>query len=134
MKLIEICTDVENFPLTEMANLRPDETGLNYIIWIGRIGGQHGPRVKVSNIKGKWRENNNFVLSIDHTEPKEKSKPETIKIPNEDVKQVKKWITSNYDDLMLLWWMFERNASHVKDEDTGIMLSMDDIFDRLQKV
>jgi len=134
MKLTEICTDVDNYPLFEMANLRPNETGLEYVIWIGRIGGQHGPRVKVSNIKGRWRETNYFVLSIDNKDPKLMSNPDAVKIPNDDVKQVKKWIISNYDDLMLLWWMFERNASHVKDEDTGEVLSMDDVFDRLQKV
>lgn len=135
MKLIEIDSSIpDHYPLNEMANLRSDETGLAYTIWIGRIGGNNGPRVKVSNIKGKWRENDNFVLSIDPNNPEIKSKPETVKISNSDVNQVKKWITTNYDDLMTLWWMFEKNQTRVKMEETNEILTMDDIFDRLQKV
>jgi hypothetical protein len=135
MKLIEVDSGIiDHYPLNEMANLRSDETGLAYTIWIGRVEGNHGPIVKVSNIQGKWKENDNFVLSIEPNNPEIKSKPETVKISSNDVTQVKKWIITNYDDLMVLWWMFERNQTQVKVEETDEILTMDDFFDRLQKV
>lgn len=134
MKLQELFVQIDHFPLVEMANLRSDETGLVHVIWIGRIGGQHGPRIKVSNVKGKWRENDNFVLSVDEKEPQLKSNKDDVKIDKFDLEQIKKWIVLNYDDLMLLWYMFERNVSQAKDEDTELIFTMDDVFDRLKKV
>jgi hypothetical protein len=120
-------------PLLEMANLYSHETGLEYGIWIGKIGGQHGPRLKVSNVKGRWRANDNFTISIEE-EPKLKSKREYMKIPMYDYNQVVKWIQINFDRLMTLWWMFEHNAVEVYDEESEKSIKMDDIFDELEKV
>jgi hypothetical protein len=53
--------------LYEMANLDVLDHGIkDVIIWIGMIDGQHGPRVKISNIKNKFIPNKeySFVLTI----------------------------------------------------------------------
>lgn len=56
---------VESFiQLSEMSNYSSDQTGVPYDIWIGRTGGQHGPRIKVSNIKGRMASDDAFVMSI----------------------------------------------------------------------
>jgi hypothetical protein len=91
--------------LTEMANLNPDNTGLKYVIWIGEIGGQHGPRIKVSNIKGKFAANDNFVMSIEK-DPVNLT-PKFTKISTDDLEDVKDWIKLNYEVLIKLWKMYE---------------------------
>ena len=132
MKLFEIIEIFNDPPLMEMANLFKTDTGMEYPIWIGRVGGQHGPRVKVSNIVGKWRFNDNFVMDV--SENPTVLTPNTCKISKASIDKIRNWIIINYDDLMVLWWMFERHAATVKDEDTGMVLSYDDIIDRLHKV
>ncbi|MCK9371218.1 hypothetical protein M0R04_15000 [Candidatus Dojkabacteria bacterium] len=131
MKLIELILDYDP-PLEEMANLYKDDTGLEYPIWIGRVGGQHGPRVKVSNIKGKWRANNNFVVSVSEN-PKVLT-PNSCNINNTDVNLVFTWIVTNLDDILLLWWLFEHNSLTAKDEDTGLIIHYDSIIDGLKKI
>ena len=132
MRLKELLLN-DDPPLLEMANLYSHETGLEYGIWIGKIGGQHGPRLKVSNAKGRWRANDNFTISIEE-EPKLKSKKEYMKISAYDYNQVVKWIQINFNRLMTLWWMFEHNAVEVYDEENEKTIKMDDIFDELEKV
>jgi hypothetical protein len=91
--------------LDEMANLNPEDTGLAYVIWIGEIGGQHGPHIKVSNIKGKFAKGDCFVLSI--AKNPVNLTPKFTKIPKEDVENTMDWITHNYDKLIALWKMYE---------------------------
>ena len=65
MKLFELTEDaILAAPMNEMANFYPQETGLGVVIWFGEVGGQHGPRIKVSNIAGKFAINDNFVISV----------------------------------------------------------------------
>lgn len=89
----------------EMTNLNAASTGLGYTIWIVEVGGQHSPRIKVSNTKCKFAKSNNFVLSI-AKEPVNYT-PKFTKIPTKDVEDVKTWIKQNYDELMKLWDMYE---------------------------
>ena len=52
MKLSELHLDeawILAQPINEMAGIPTSNSGLPYFIWIGKIGGQHGPRIKVSN-------------------------------------------------------------------------------------
>lgn len=110
MKFIEFLSEKEQQKLVEadlyeMANLNPEDTGLNYVIWIGEIGGQHGPRIKVSNVKGKFAVNDNFVISIEK-EPKNLT-PKFTKISNDEVEDVKDWVKLNYKILTQLWKMYE---------------------------
>ena len=134
MKLVELLHN-EDPALMEMATLQPFETGLDYVLWIGRVGGQHGPRIKVSNTKGRWRENSNFTMIIDKDDPKvSKLTEKNVLIPSSELLRIKKWIKLNFDDLMLLWYMYEHSTIEARDEDTGQIIKMDDVFDRLQKV
>lgn len=95
----------------EMDNLNPENTGLNYVVWIGEVGGQHGPRIKVSNTKGKFAKDNNFVLSI-AKEPVNYT-PKFTKIDKDDEEDVKDWIKQNYEKLMILWKMYETGTGDI---------------------
>lgn len=131
MRLVEIVL-FDDPPLEEMANLFKDDTGIDYPLWIGKVGGHHGPRIKVSNIPHKMRLDNCFVVSVSQTP--EVLTPQTCTIPAKEVQQILQWIRINFDDLMILWWMFERGASSVKDEDTGTILTHSSVIDGLQKL
>ena len=94
-------------PMLEMANLPSDLTGLPVVIWMGEIGGQHGPRIKASNLKGKFAANDNFVISVDKS-PKVLT-PNSVKLRGSEVDEIEDWIKFNYDVLMELWKCFETN-------------------------
>lgn len=38
--------------MLEVANLPSRATGVGYVMYFGEVGGQHGPRIKVSNTPG----------------------------------------------------------------------------------
>lgn len=92
-------------PMQEMANLAPGTTGLPVVIWMGEIGGQHGPRIKASNIKGKFAANDNFVVSVDK-EPRVLT-PKSVKLKSSEIEEIEDWIKLNYVALMDLWKHFE---------------------------
>jgi hypothetical protein len=99
----------------EMANWYPNDTGLNYVIWFGEVGGQHGPRIKVSNIKGTFAKHDNFVMSISK-EPVNLT-PKFTKISSDDVDDIKDWIKLNYAILMKLWEIYETgNGSAIEQQ------------------
>jgi len=91
-------------PMMEMANLAPGDTGLSVVIWMGEVGGQHGPRIKASNVKGKFS-SDNFVINIDK-EPRVLT-PKSVKLKESEIEDIKDWIKLNYDALMDLWKHFE---------------------------
>jgi hypothetical protein len=92
-------------PMQEMANLASKTTGLPVVIWMGEIGGQHGPRIKASNLKGKFAAHDNFVLNVDK-DPQVMT-PKSVKLKADEVQDIKDWIKLNYDELMALWKHFE---------------------------
>ena len=112
MQLFELLPDDEQAillaPMVEMANLFPDETGLPVIIWFGEVGGQHGPRIKVSNVRGKFAAHDNFVMSVDKEPRIVTSK--NVKLKKNEVDDIIDWIKLNYDDLMLMWKMYETGS------------------------
>jgi len=125
MKLTEILSEelqqqLVEAELTEMANLAPDETGLKYVIWIGEVGGQHGPRIKVSNIKGKFAANDNFVMSI--SKDPANLTPKFSKISTDDIEDIIDWIKLNYDLLMKIWKAYETGSGTI------------DLLNQLQKI
>ena len=132
MKIDELF-EQEDVMLYEMANLQPIRTGLPTVIWFGEVGGQHGPRIKVSNTPGKYNTSSNFTITVDK-EPKIPKRHE-IKISNSDVELIFDWITLNYDLLMCLWKSFETgNAVEVIEGGVVKMLDAHDIISRLQKI
>jgi hypothetical protein len=92
-------------PMNEMANLYPKKTGLGVVIWFGEVGGQHGPRIKVSNVSGKFDQSNCFVVSVSKT-PSILT-PRSVKLKQDQVADVLDWVTLNYGLLMELWEIHE---------------------------
>jgi hypothetical protein len=90
--------------MMEMANLTPDETGIPYVIWVGEVDGQHGPRIKVSNIKGKMSDDC-FVISVSKTPTV--LTPKSCKLAQSEVADILDWVMLNYDTLMQLWQVYE---------------------------
>ena len=90
--------------MMEMANWFPTKTGIPYAIWYGRVGGQHGPRIKVSNIKGKMSPDC-FVISVSKTPTV--LTPKSCKLAQSEVADILDWVMLNYDTLMQLWQVYE---------------------------
>lgn len=91
--------------MNEMANLFPTTTGLERVIWFGEVGGQHGPRIKVSNVKGKFSLTDNFIISV----AKDPSvlTPRSVKIKSKELDDLFDWVKLNYSILMQLWSVHE---------------------------
>lgn len=122
--------------MNEMANLYPSRTGVNYVMWFGEVGGQHGPRIKVSNEKGKFAIHSNFTLSVSKT-PEVMTPEGSVHISERDLNKIKEWIVQNHDNLMLLWRVHETgDAVLVKNEQTGHeeLKTAEDILMDLTKV
>lgn len=108
MKLIELLDLEEQLlvsPMHEMANFYPKVTGVPLVIWLGEVGGQHGPRIKVSNTPGKFNKSSNFVVSVSK-EPSVLT-PRAVDISQSSLDDVLDWVKLNYDVLMELWKMHE---------------------------
>jgi len=90
----------EKMNLWEMANLRPDFTGIdNYVVWISSGEAvRHGPRIKVA--KGlKWNENENASIPLT-------GMPRIIGdigITQHDFSKIIKWTNLNKKALIQFW-------------------------------
>lgn len=108
MKLNELQMSEEDIltaPMNEMANLYPTKTGLPVVIWFGEVGGQHGPRIKVSNVPGKFAVDDNFVVAVVKA-PFVLTK-KSVRLSASKVQDVLDWVQNNYDELMELWKIHE---------------------------
>lgn len=106
MKITELLEfEILNAPMNEMANLYPQETGVSAVMWFGEVGGQHGPRLKVSNTPGKFDVQNNFVVAVSKN-PMVLT-PRSAALSSAKIEDVKDWIKLNYDTLMELWKIHE---------------------------
>ena len=80
--------------LHEMANLGSHNHGIqDVVIWVGKANKQHGLRVKVSNIKNRWNNDDNFIIQI----PSLDYDPSRVAkwITPEIMKKIKEWIVLN---------------------------------------
>jgi hypothetical protein len=84
----------ENDQLFEMANIHSNIHGIdNVVIWVGRANIRHGLRVKVSNVKNKFDDSNNFVIqmpTLDY-DPSQVAKW----IDSKTLAKIKEWIKLN---------------------------------------
>ena len=104
--------------LVEMANLQPKTTGVTHTVHICSKGGaQHGPRVKVSNVVGKFSTNDNFSLTM---EPNPRVIG-TCKIKPEHLDDIKDWIKLNHEHIHKVW------------NDDGVM-DIDDVASGIKKL
>lgn len=131
MKVKEIIQPSDEVLMLEMANLYPARTGVGYVMYFGEVGGQHGPRVKVSNSLGRFDIGSNFTLSVSK-KPKVMTPPSSVGISQGELNKAIKWIQTNYDDLMRLWQIHETgDAIEMPD---GEILDDVTILNRLKKV
>lgn len=80
--------------LHEMANLGKSDHGINdVVIWVGKSNKQHGLRVKVSNLKNRWSNDDNFVIQL----PSLDYNPSAVAkwITPQIMKQIQSWIVLN---------------------------------------
>lgn len=90
--------------LYEFANLDDENTGIkNVVIHVYSQGDskkvQHGPRIKVSNVYGKFSKNDYFVIDI-----KSNVIVEGIcKLSSKELTAIKSWITLNKEELIKYW-------------------------------
>jgi hypothetical protein len=76
--------------LHEMANLSKDDHGINdVVIWVGKANKQHGLRIKVSNLKNRWSNDDNFVIQLPSLDY--------------DPTRVARWITKDVIDQIMSW-------------------------------
>jgi len=101
---------IESF-LDEMANLNPNDTGFPYVIWIGTIGGQHGPRIKISNTKGRMNSTDCFVVDISKN-PTVLTK-KSCKLTTNQLDNLFDWIKLNYSVLMELYKAYETGTGSI---------------------
>lgn len=102
--IIEERLVIESF-LDEMANWSPGDTGLPFVVWMGEVGGQHGPRLKVCNVPGKMRANDCFVVSV--SKDPQILTPKSCKVKQAHRDDLTDWVVLNYDVLMELWRAYE---------------------------
>ena len=87
-------------PPFEMANLRPDSTGLPMAIWVSEKGrARHGPRIKVSRQHG-GRMDVYHTVSVTLDDP-----PRVIggKLPAADLNAVRRYLALNREALLGFW-------------------------------
>jgi hypothetical protein len=98
-------------PINEMAGLPPKNTGLGVFLWIGKVGGQHGPHIKVSNKKGAFAEDDCFVISVG--QPPQVMTPKSVGLKQNELDDVLDWVSLNHDELMALYKMYETGDGDV---------------------
>lgn len=116
------------------------ETGIgnNIFVKIEPVGGRHGPRIKVSNIRGKFSRSDYFVVTIAKYNPSvEGSGPQVINprkykvdVTNKELIRIKYWISSNFNILQKMSQYLETEYHQPVETPTGhVMLN----FSQLEK-
>lgn len=105
--------------LHEMANLGKDDHGIrDVVIWVGKSNKQHGLRVKVSNLKNRWSNEDNFVIqmpSLDY-----------------DPDQVARWITPDVMKKIQQWIVLNQQVLY--DFETDKIMYTRDFLNMISKV
>ena len=103
----------------EMANIGPKRHGIeNVYIFVGKTNKQHGLRVKVSKVPGKYDHDDNFVIqmpSLDY-----------------DTTQVPRWIKHTTMKKILEW--IKLNQELLSDYEYGKIWDTDDFLNNISKV
>ena|ERR1700737_4649248 len=115
MLKIEAAQRLEQHELFAMSGLRADKTGLpnSIYIWFSTdMGMSHGPRIKVSNTRGKYNKTDNFSMSISDN-------PIVVAGTAKDFKPyelvaIGKWILLNKDLLIKFWYSEDMDDDDVK--------------------
>ena len=105
--------------LHEMANLGSHNHGIeDVVIWVGKANKQHGLRIKVSNLKNIWSNDDNFVIQL----------PSLDYDPN----QVARWITSEIMKKIQQWIVLNQQVLY--DFETDKIMYTDQFISQISKV
>jgi hypothetical protein len=102
----------------EMANLGTDDHGIqNIVIWVGKANKQHGLRIKISNLKNRWSDDN-FVIQMPTLDY--------------DPSQVARWITPDIMKQIMSW--VKLNQQVLYDFETDKIVYTRDFLNQISKV
>lgn len=105
--------------LHEMANLGSHNHGIqDVVIWVGKANKQHGLRIKISNLKNRWSDDDNFVIQL----------PSLDYDPN----RVAHWITSDIMNQIMDW--IRLNQQVLYDFETDKIMYTDQFISQISKV
>ena len=105
--------------LHEMANLGSHNHGIqDVVIWVGKANKQHGLRIKVSNLKNRWSNDDNFVIQLPSLDY--------------DPSQVARWITSDIMKQIMDW--IRLNQQVLYDFETDKIMYTDQFISQISKV
>ena len=105
--------------LHEMANLGSHNHGIqDVVIWVGKANKQHGLRIKVSNLKNQWINDDNFVIQLPSLDY--------------DPQQVARWITSDIMKQIMDW--IRLNQQVLYDFETDKIMYTDQFINQISKV
>ena len=105
--------------LHEMANLGSHNHGIsNIVIWVGKANKQHGLRIKVSNLKNRWSNDDNFVIQLPSLDY--------------DPSQVAHWITIDIINQIMAW--IRLNQQVLYDFETDKIMYTDQFINQISKV
>lgn len=105
--------------LHEMANLGSHNHGIqDVVIWVGKANKQHGLRIKVSNLKNSWSNDDNFVIQL----------PGLDYDPN----QVARWITPGIMKQIMDW--IKLNQVVLYDFETDKIMYTDQFINQIVKI
>lgn len=105
--------------LHEMANLGSHNHGIDdVVIWVGKANKQHGLRIKVSNLKNRWSNDNNFVIQLPSLDY--------------DPSQVARWITPDIMKKIQEWIVLNQQVLY--DFETDKIMYTDQFISQISKV
>lgn len=105
--------------LHEMANLGSHNHGIqDVVIWVGKANKQHGLRIKVSNLKNRWSNDDNFVIQLPSLDY--------------DPSQVARWISTDTMEQIMNW--IRLNQQVLYDFETDKIMYTDQFINQISKV
>lgn len=114
-----VIKEEEDDVLHEMANLGSHNHGIqDVVIWVGKANKQHGLRIKVSNLKNRWSNDDNFVIQLPTLDY--------------DPSSVARWITSDTMNQIMDW--VRLNQQVLYDFETDKIMYTDQFISQLSKM